>query len=267
VAADGNSYPSFNILSTRDLTKRIYKIIKNHNPEGEVFRHMSQKPYMPALSFTDYMCDGECYNKTVAEDESYLNILEPSLMRACYRGTPYGVPNYFIPQFQRAISLHSPIKNRYPDAWMKPADMAKHEPVLRHFLGYFLVHDAQIWPSFGISLKKWWRIQDAGGFDGTERFVLYTDAACPFKSEGRFMVSCYVLKNGRIVIVAMNDTEKPVKEIKFDASKLKALGITDLSLRNLESNDAATTDNSVINVAIPPRDYILLGNFDVPGAK
>ena len=266
-AKDGKRYPSFNILSTRDLTKRIYKIIREHNSEGQVFRHMSQKPYMPALSFSDYLCDGECYNKTVAEDESYLNILDPSLMRACYRSLPYGIPNYFIPQFQRAIRFHSPIKNRFPDAWQKPEDMAKHEPVLRHFLGYFLVHDAQIWPSFGISLKKWWRIQDVCGFDGNERFVLYADDACPFQSAGRFMVSCYVLNNGRSIIVAMNDTDKPIQSFKYDAAKMSALGVTDLSLTNLESGEAATTANGVINSTIPPRDYILLGNFEMPKAK
>ena len=264
---DGKKYASFNILSTRDLTKRIYKIIREHNPEGQVFRHMSQKPYMPAISFSDYLCDGECYNKTVAEDESYLNILEPSLMRACYRSLPYGIPNYFIPQFQRAISLHSPIKNRYPDAWQKPEDMRKHEPVLRHFLGYFLVHDAQIWPSFGISLKKWWRIQDACGFDGTEKFILYSDEACPFRSKEKFMVSCYILKNGRIVIVAMNDTEKPVQTIAFDAAKLKALGISDLSFMNLEAVQNVKVADGTIDAAVPPRDYILLGNFEVPTAK
>ena len=264
---DGKRYPSFNILSTRDLTKRIYRIIKQHDPEGQVFRHMSQKPYMPAISFSDYLCDGECYNKTVAEDESYLNILEPSLMRACYRSLPYGIPNYFIPQFQRAIKLHSPIKNRFEDDWMTPKQMVKHQPVIRHFLGYFLVHDAQIWPSFGVSLKNWWRIQDACGFDGAERFVFYADAACPFRSEGRFMVSCYVTSSKKVVIVAMNDTEKPVQSIVYDPAKVEALGVDIMSLRNLENSLEIKAADGVINVTVPPRDYILLGDFEMPKAK
>ena len=81
------------------------------------------------------------------------------------------------------------------------------------------------------------------------------------------MVSCYVLKNGRIIIVAMNDTDKPVESIKYDVAKLKSLGINDFSLTNLESGETVTTANGVIYSTVSSHDYILIGNLEMPKAK
>ena len=75
------------------------------------------------------------------------------------------------------------------------------------------------------------------------------------------MVSCYVTSSKKVVIVAMNDTEKPVQSIAYDPAKVESLGVNILSLRNLETNQEIKATDGVIEVTVPPRDYVLLGDF------
>ncbi len=251
---DGNRYDTFNLLATRDLVKRIYKMFKEKRPDGLIMRHMSAKPVTPVVGFGDMLADGELYNGTVGKEESYFNIFSPDMFRAAFRTQPFGVPNYFIPQFQRAIRAHSPIPRRYEDAWLKPEDMLKHRAKLRHFTGYFLVHDALIWPAFGVSIKEWLQIQDRFGFNGQERFILYRSPDSPFAGSADVLVSCYVL-DGRMLAVAMNLSAGSEVTVELLPEKLKALGVKATRLVDAETGAVIVPANNTFRVQLQPNDY------------
>jgi len=254
---DGKTWKSYNLLAVRELNKRIYRMFRELHPDGKIIRHMSMKNVTADTGFADYLVDGENYCTTVGRDESYFNIFSPEMFRALYTTHPYGIPNYYIPQFQRAIRLHSPIRNRYKDAWFSPAHLAKHQDKLRHFTGYFLVHDSLIYKSFGIDPAPWFAIQDAFGFDGREEFIQYNDPASPFVSGGRLMVSSYIL-NGKIMVIVMNDTKNPVETVGFDAKRLNKLGISLKDLKNAETGEEVPCIGNAIAVKVPARDYRIL---------
>ncbi|NMA20916.1 MAG: hypothetical protein GX927_10100 [Lentisphaerae bacterium] len=254
---DGNTYPTYNLRATRDLTKRIYSMAKERDPNCIIMRHMSAKMVTPTVGFADILADGELFCKTVGVDESYYNVFSPDMFRAAFRTQPYGIPNYYIPQFQRAIRYHGPIKNRYFDAWTHK-HLYLYREKLRHFIGYALVHDTLVWPDSGIAMDYWYDLQDDFGFDGTERFVLYNDPASPFKSTDELlMVSCYTLK-GKTLIVIMNDTKNPVKGVSYDPAKFAALGVGFTELYNPETGETIAVKNGVIDCNIAARDYQLL---------
>lgn len=253
---DGNTYLTYNILATRDLAKRIYKIFKKKQPNGLIMRHMSGKTITPTIGFADILADGELYNGTVAADESYKNIFSPEMYRAMFRSSPYGIPRYFIPQFQRAIKAYSPIPNRYEKAWKKPDDLLKQRNKLRHFKGYCLIHDGLIWPNFGIPLNDWWKIQKRFGMNGEEVFVMYNSPASPFKTAKGVMASCYIL-NGKMLIIVMNESKSDDIQIKLLSEKLKTKAILIKQLINAENNQKIQIINNTINCKIPEHDYMI----------
>lgn len=253
---DGNTYRTFNLLATRELAKRIYRMFKEEartKGKKRICRHMSTKTVTPVIGFSDFIVDGEIYCGTVGRDEHYRNIFSPAMFRAMFMTSPYGIPRYFAPQFQRAIRWHSPIRNRYQTAW-RHDQLDNHRDVLRHFNGYMYVHDGLIWPEFGISCDSWWKIQDDFGFNGKERFILYDDPASPFQSHGRVMVSCYVLGK-RSLIIAMNDEKVPLKFLPFSTKKFEELGVRISSLTDAETGKTADVKDGVIVANIPPQDY------------
>ena len=169
------------------------------------------------------LCAGAPCARAASFSASFDKDFSPDMFRAQYRTAPYGLPRYFIPQFQRAIASHGKGKEYYQANWAKPEHLAKHRDVLRHYLGYFLVHDALSTEAFGIHLDDWYAIQDRFVFDGTEQFVLYADPASPFGcANARVMVSSYA-KGDRLLVIAFNDTDTPIESIRFDRTKLKAL--------------------------------------------
>ena len=252
--SDGNVWPTYNLRATRDLTKRIYILQKSQFPDALIMRHMSSKAVTPTISFADLWIDGELYCKTVGVEEDYKNVFDPDMIRACFRSVNYGVPNYFIPQFQRAIRYHSPIPNRYFKDWTHK-HLHLYQDKLRHFTGYMLVNDVLVWPVMGISYDKVWEIFDEFKFDGNEKFVFYADPASPFGyNERLLMVSTFVL-DGRVMIIVMNDTKEPVSEISFDPEKFKALGVTVSALKDAESGSDVPVENNSIRYTVPARDY------------
>lgn len=259
---DGKRYKTYNLLATRELAQRIYRMFRRVNPEGRIMRHMSMKNISPVNGFADTLADGECYCVTVGREESYRSVFDPAMFRAQYRALPYGIPRYFIPQFQRAIRGHGKGEKHYLETWAKRECLERHRDVLRHFLGYFIVHDAQIWPRFGVTGNEWYRIQDRFGFDGTERFILYADAASPFRYDGgRVMASVYAKPGGHLLVAVMNDADVPLGRLPFDMSRLSALTEgAGLSFRDMETGKPVPIAGDAFTLSVGPRDFAVLGN-------
>ena len=62
--------------------------------------------------------------------------------------------------------------------------------------------------------------------------------------------------------IVVNDTDQPLESVRFDLAKLNALvpGAR-LDLVNEETMEHVAVDGEEIRVTVPPRDYVILGNF------
>lgn len=258
---DGRRYKTYNLRANRELVQRIWRLYKRFRPEGGIMRHMSMKNISPVNGFADWIIDGENYCVTVGREESYKSIFDPEMFRASYMTAPYGIPRYFIPQFQRAISAHGKGKEYYLKCWRTAEDLERHRDVLRHFMGYFIVHDALVNPSFGITCNDWFGVQDRFGFDGSEDFILYTDAASPFAYDGgRVMTSVYHKPGGKVLVAIMNDVDAPLTALRFDRAKLSSLTGGKLVFRDAEKGTPVAVEGDEIRVSVSARDYLLLTN-------
>ncbi|MFA7232265.1 MAG: glycoside hydrolase domain-containing protein, partial [Victivallaceae bacterium] len=255
----GNKYETWNLLGTRRLTQRLYTMVKAYNPDGMVIRHMSSQLVMPVISFADILVDGELYMGPVSKDESYYNVFDPAMFRASYMSRQFGLPNLFIPQFERALGNHNKTKLALWKAGKVPGQMEK----VRHFKGYFLVHDAKVYPLFGVSMDDIWKIEDDFKMAGNTPFFGYWDKNNPFKianqNSGREMLSAYV-DQGKIMLIAMNDTGS-VKQmnIKIDSDKLPQYGIGKIDkFINPETNAEVEVNSNSLTLDVKPRDYQIL---------
>ena len=262
VGQDGKRYRTYNLLATRELVKRIWRMYKRVRPNGRIMRHMTQKSVSPITGFADWLCDGECYCGTVGRDESYVKVFDPAMFRAQFMTAPYGIPRYLCAEFQRSIKLYGKGEQYYHDCWEKPEDLAKHQDVIRHFIGYIIVHDALITPHFGVFGNEWYEVQDRFGFDGSERCILYTDPESPFAYDGgRVMASVYCKPDGKVLVAVMNDSDAPLTTLRLDPVKLVRLTGGKADFVNAETREKVVVREGVFRVTVPARDYVLIGNF------
>ncbi|MBQ9502407.1 MAG: hypothetical protein IJU70_09650 [Lentisphaeria bacterium] len=255
--SDGKHYSSFNLRATRRLAMRTYKMFKKLRPRGRIMRHMSAKPAAPVIAFADMLADGELYNKTVAMDESYFNIFSPDMFRASFRGTLWGVPQFFIPQFTRVIPSHNPARAH---AWKTPEARLGQKDKIRHFKGYFLVHDTQIFPLFGVKTDDIEDIKARFGLKNETKFISYADASRPWRTSPGVLASGYV-KGDKFMLIVMNEGSGDRAEVTLDAAALAELGIRNLRLRNAETGQEIAGKDGKIGIPLKRRDYMILWNI------
>ena len=247
---NGKRYSTANFTGNRELAKRIYKVFKKQYPDGYIARHMSQILEGSMLSFADILVDGELFMLPVGSDESYKNIFTPGFFRASFTGHQWGAPSVFIPQFERSYALHFPEKLKAAKSGTLP-DQQKN---LRHFKGYFLVHDTLLWPNFGIQMNDFWNIQDRFGITADTPFYGYYNPVSPVRktspADERVMVSAYV-RNGAALMILMNNRDTPVSAaVSYDE---KTFG------KRVSAEDAETgSPCSAIEIKIPARDYRII---------
>ena len=257
INTDGKRYSSFNLRATRRLAKRVYTLLKEHSPNGRVIRHMSAKPVAPVIAFADMIVDGELYNKTVALDESYFNIFKPDMFRASFVGKLWGMPQFFIPQFTRVIPWHNP--TRYA-AWKTPQAREKQKDKIRHFKGYFLVHDTQIFQLFGVRVHDVEKLKRQFNLRNESTFISYSSSNKPWKSNPSVLVSGYI-DNGKLLLILMNTGKSNKVSIQLDKVKLQKLGVKKLALTNAETGKTVTVNSNTIDLSLLPNDYAILWNI------
>ncbi|MBO4632760.1 MAG: hypothetical protein J5858_12620, partial [Lentisphaeria bacterium] len=173
----GKLYPSSNVLGNRELAKGCYRIFRKLYPDGLMLRHMTQTPEAPIIAFADGIVDGESFIMNVGRDESYCNIFKPDFFRASFMGVQFGIPDSFIPQFDRAYGLHFPEKLKLAKAG-KLKDQRVH---VRHFMGYFFIHDADIYACNGVDPRPFWKLMNHAGVGAETPFYGYWNKLNPVK--------------------------------------------------------------------------------------
>jgi hypothetical protein len=256
---DGVLHDTYSLLGARDLAKRIYVMVKDYDPDAMIVRHMSAKHITPVNSFCDILVDGELYLGPVAKDESYYNIFTPAMFRASFLSRQFGQPNLFIPQFARAFKNHN--KRKYEP--FKAGKLKNQQQHLRHFKGYFLVHDAKVYPIFGIKMDDFWKLEDQFEMSDDTPFFGYWMQQKPFKllnqQSEREMVSVYI-DQGKMMFILMNDLDRQQTfTIKLDLKQLAKYNLGSINkLLDAESKTEIKVNNAIFKVNMKPRDYRIL---------
>ncbi len=95
VKADGSIGTVYAIFATREMMKRIYTIVKHHNPQGQVNVHQSTCMTIPTLAFATSYWDGEQFGN-IDRGPNALDVLPLDAFRCEFMGHNWGVPAEFL---------------------------------------------------------------------------------------------------------------------------------------------------------------------------
>ena len=140
----GKTYP---IFATRSMMKRIYTIVRKHDPRGQVNVHQSKCMVIPTLSFATSYWDGE-HVQSLSKTNSPDKIVPLDAFRCEFMGHNWGVPAEMLHYTRDSCSYASESLKR-PQA-----------------IGLALLHDVPVRPLKPKDLdemSRLWRAFDAFG--------------------------------------------------------------------------------------------------------
>jgi hypothetical protein len=120
---NGEIRPTYPIFDTRSMMKRIYTIVKIHNPKGQVNVHQSTCMTIPTLAFATSYWDGEQL-QSVARKPFAQEVLPLDAFRCEFMGHNWGVPaellHYARGPFKRPESIGLALLH---DVLVRPSNM------------------------------------------------------------------------------------------------------------------------------------------------
>lgn len=184
VGQDGLRHTTANGFQTREMMKRLHTLIWQLKGEkGVMDLHFSFACNAPAAAWATSLWCGEAL-KEPPNLQIYKSV-SPFDFRLGYTGYNIGVSNEFLYYTTRCPFLACAAMSMVHGIPTRPAD--------------WNAVDAQM---------EIWKERDALGCDDAE-FIPYWDEKCPVKAkEDGIFVSCYKRKDGSLVIVIANLTEK-----------------------------------------------------------
>ncbi len=254
---EGTICPTFNILGTRELTKRIYVMMKEHDPNSLIVYHMSGKVEMPVHSFADIMYDGEQLTRKVGKEESYYNILPLDKFRAEYMPHQWGPITTFLPEFTRSAQLFNPERLKF--WWTKEAA----KPI-NHLIGLVLVHDSKCFSgNIAPYLGKVREIQDEFGWDEQVEFIPYWNNSQYVKMlspESTDIVVSLFKRPGAVMLIPFNNTDKNIKlKLRVDFDKLNVSGGDVIHLIDKLTNEKFSIgEGNTLEIPVDSRAFRML---------
>lgn len=201
---EGKLCPTFNILGTRELAKRIYILMKTYNPNSLIAYHMSGKIQMPVHSFADILVDGETLTRLVADESSYYNLLPLDTYRAEFMPHQWGVATVILSEFARSAEL---FKKDMKSFWRSD----KAEKPMNHLIGLALIHDSKC---FMGDLTRYLQpvrdAQDKFGWDEKVEFLPYWNNSEYLKIlspiSTNIVISAFK-RDAKLMLVPFNNTD------------------------------------------------------------
>ena len=199
VRPDGSVGQTFTFFDTRSMMKRIYTIVKAHDPEGQVNVHQSTCMTIPTLSFATSYWDGEQL-QSVARKDAAQEVLPIDAFCCEFMGHNWGVPaellHYASGPFERfeCVSLA-------------------------------LLHDVLVRPSSMEDVEvssKMWKAMDAFGRDEATWLPYWENSDYVRTSSPQVKVSLYNRpEKGLIAVVANTGRDDCQSQVTFNLQALK----------------------------------------------
>ena len=203
---NGKLHETVALRANREFQKRVYTVGKRHRSDFLVSIHMSGNITMPQHSFCDIMIDGENFTSILqrqwATDKrgDYFDFITLDKMRAEFMLHNFGPVPAFLPEFARSLG----------DRWW--TDDPEALRAARHLVGLFTLHDAPLWQAYmpSMVLCLVWYAQTRFGWDEQVELIPYWRNSSLLTMEPRDprVVASIFKRPGRIMIVAMNNTDK-----------------------------------------------------------
>jgi hypothetical protein len=242
---NGNWQPVYPILAYRDLYRRFYKMVKENDPKGFIFLHMSGKMGIPYVAYSDAYIDGEHFRGKFKDpkNEFYTDVLPLDAMRAEYMGRQWGVAPYILPEFWNEDAT--------------PEDRADAEKP-RGLMAQLMVHDISpvvLW-SNPQPFKDAFNALDAFGYADAE-FIGYFEKTPPATSNMKDVyVSVYKRNDGRaLAIVANLSKEERSGTVTLDA---KRIGVPTSGVLLWPEKTPAQREGEKIKLSLPRQSYQML---------
>jgi hypothetical protein len=235
--ASGKRHPSYPVLATRSLYRRLYAAVHAAKPDAILMGHMSGKMWIPVLAYEDCYLDGENFMTRIKE--SYLDIVPLEMFRAEFVGRQWGLQAFFIPEFgSKAIAEVTPT---------------------RELLAILILHDTGLWPPDRDNVKEVQETYDklaAFGY-GDADFIPYSDAEPPAATDMKGVyVSVYKRPDGRALAFVANLSKADCAgSISFDE---KRIGFPIKSISSWRDTASVQVEGHTVNLTVPKRDYRML---------
>ncbi len=146
---DGSVGKTYPIFSTRSMMKRIYTLVREHVPDGQVNVHQSTCMTIPTLAFATSYWDGEQLQglKRPEHFEQLMEILPLDAFRAEFMGKNWGVPaellHYASGPFKRSEAMAVALLHDVP---VRPGNMNDLEELAKIW---------KLWEEFGRHEAEW----------------------------------------------------------------------------------------------------------------
>ncbi|NOZ22911.1 MAG: hypothetical protein GXP25_17680, partial [Planctomycetes bacterium] len=218
--ANGKPHGRMPIDEYRELHLNTYRMIKRTGPNAKIMSHEGWYRVMPMQNFTDIIIGGEGVENMVASTGNYYTVLTPEMFRATFLPQIWGVKTAFLNMLVRAAA-------RSPEKLIRFAEDPEAQRATRHYYGYCVVHDVDMWDSHEQTRKvreAVWKAQDQLGWDEDVRFYPYWEKDSGVKlispESDRILASAYS-NNGRLLLAILNDTDREQTiSIELDLEKL-----------------------------------------------
>jgi hypothetical protein len=227
----GATYPFF---AVRQMVKRIYTIVKHHNPAGQVNVHQSTCMTIPTLAFATSYWDGEQL-QDLKRSASALKVLPLDAFCAEFMGRNWGVPAELLwyPQgpFRRVEAMSLGLLHDVP---VRPGSMA----------------DVEV-------LGRIWKTFDAFGRHEAAWLAYWSSAAYARTQPADVKVSLYNRPGKGFLAVIVNTGDKPCQAgVTFDLAKLEQPA--ELTAHDVLTDKSVPQSAGRVQLPIGPLEHAVL---------
>ena len=234
VKPDGSVGTTYPIFAVRQTMRRIYTIVKKHNPNGQVNVHQSTCMVIPTLAFATSYWDGE-HLQSIKRPESPGEVLPLDAFRAEFMGRNWGVPAELL--------------------WYPSGPFQRREAV-----GLALLHDVPVRPNrmedVAVSARMWRAFDELGRHEA--EWIPYWDSARFVRcDQDAVKVSLHNRPGGGFILVAFNlAQEKCRARLTIDFS---ALGQSEtVTAREVVSEAPVSIAGNILELELNGLDYAMI---------
>jgi len=243
----GRTMHDMAIQQTRELHKRVYRLVKAKNADGALFGHVSCK-MCPSGVFFDMICASEGFAYAVVKNNyTYFDLYTPEMMES-----------FFVPRAQELVLSTSPQLLRARECWAphlhRTYDCNAPENVraIRHVLAYIKMYDLIMdrephhregWQFYRVD-SEIRKLREGGVFSA---FWLEGEPLVTLSKPGPRQLWAWFAKGKDGVLIVLNDTDAAVEQ---------TVTVKGLSAQGTELLDKSTYDfmSGACTLKLAPRE-------------
>jgi hypothetical protein len=226
VKPDGSIGTTYSIFATREMMRRIYTIVKHHNPQGQVNVHQSTCMTIPTLAWATSYWDGEQFGG-MARGPYALDVLPLDAFRCEFMGHNWAVPAEFL-CYNRPYTMHEA-------------------------MSFTLLHDVLVRNNLSEE-SKLWKLMDDFGRKEAVWLPYWRNAPYVQTSSEDLKVSLYNRPGKGVVAVISNLGRQEVSgTVTFDFTRLEQPA--GLAAYDVMAAGELPMKDETLNLTLPPLDY------------